>query len=484
MPALAALIVLCAAHTRGVGAMPAPGIPQPNTGGGDKEAPRPPAETEKYDEEGNPVPPGPAEPDTPPGSPPENQEVVVYLKDGQRLTGILLEASGEVLRVRIAGIPTPLLMETVEKYEVLPPISKRYIELRQAVGNNPGQILQLAQWLREREKYELALGEVERALAIDAAVQGGRELKRQLEQQIILRDKSAKPAGEDPSGGGADAGAAPKAGKVRRPEPFPLLSRDQINLIKVYELDMATKPRVLIPRDTITRLLEQNSGHPLVPVTREGREAWYRKPPLEILELMFRLQARNLYPQVQVLDQPRAFEVFRDDLQRNWLLNTCATNQCHGGSEAGRLMLYNRQPNSEATVYTNFLILDRYRLADGTPLINVEEPEKSPLLQLGLHPEDSRYPHPEVRNERNRNLIRPVFQWTDDPDFVRGVEWIRMLFRPRAEYPIEYKAPEGKTPGDRKVVPVDPEDAAPRDDGEANARPDRNSEGERGESVR
>ena len=45
-------------------------------------------------------------------------------------------------------------------------------------------------------------------------------------------------------------------------------------------------------------------------------------------------------------------------------------------------MLASKRPSAEATVYTNFLILERYRLPDGTPMISYEEPARSPLLNL------------------------------------------------------------------------------------------------------
>src|SRR5690606_17060649 len=104
-----------------------------------------------------------------------------------------------------------------------------------------------------------------------------------------------------------------------------------------------------------------------VPATRAQRERLLSAPPADILRLMFRLQAREFYPRVQVLEDPRAIELFKDNIHGfgGWLTNACATTRCHGGAEAGRLYLNARRPNSDATTYTNLLILDRFRLADG-----------------------------------------------------------------------------------------------------------------------
>lgn len=394
----------------------------------------------------------PAEPQSaPPAEPAEASEVVVYMKDGQRFTGLLVSSDQTNLKVRVAGIVATFPLEMVQKYEVLPPVLQRYMELRSAVGDDPAQIVRLADWLRERERYTLALAETERALKIDPQFKPAKDMKVLLEQQLLLKVKAA----EDPAGGGGEGdeeGGVKGRSLADRIEAFPLLSRDQINLLKVYELDLDTRPRLVIKRETVTRLLEQHSGHPLVPITREGRESWYRKDPVDLMQLMFRLQARTLYDQVQVLDQPRTFELFRDQVQRTWLLPRCATNECHGGAEAGRFVLYNRKPNSEQTVYTNFLIVSRYRLPDGRPLLDIDDPAKSPLLQLGLPREDSLYPHPAVMSDRSRggasrDIYRHVFNAREDRMFQEGVEWVRTLFRPRPEYPIEYRPYEGRSPG-------------------------------------
>ena len=61
--------------------------------------------------------------------------------------------------------------------------------------------------------------------------------------------------------------------------------------------------------------------------------------------------------------------LFRDNVHSTWLMNSCATSRCHGGAESGRLRLFNKRVNTDQTVYTNFIILARYRLPDGLPLM-------------------------------------------------------------------------------------------------------------------
>lgn len=394
----------------------------------------------------------------------QQPEVVLTLKDGRRLTGPLIEQTVEHITIRIAGIPARYPAEEVERIEVLEPLMVRYMKLREAVGNDPDQIIRVAEWLQSREKYELALSEVNRALVRDAKHPDALRLKVQLEQQILLKAKSKPSMPAD--GNRPERRTPPPGGSIQN--TFPLLSANDINLIKVYETEFREEPRVLIPREVIAQLLEKYADHPLVPITKEGREAVYRKTPLEQLDLMFRLQAREFYAQVQVLDQPKAFAALRDQIGRTWLLNSCATNQCHGGAEAGRLVLHNRRPNSDQTVYTNFLILNRFRLDDGTSLIDWLQPERSPLLQMGLPREKSRRPHPVVPHpDTGKDMFKPTFRSADEERFKAAVAWIKSLHQPRSEYPIQYtparpfvkEAPTDATTPVPDVAPAQP--AAP-----------------------
>lgn len=410
---------------------PAPATPQP-----DKPAPpsnQPPA-------------PSPA-PTTPPKlEPPVGDdamtEIVVYLTDGRSLTGLLVRESKEELVLKIAGIETPVPTSTIDHYQFLEPIIERYRKMRAAVGDVPDQIATLVVWLQAREQYELALTEVDRLLRIDPHHQQGLSLRKALVSQIELRNAARpKPAGAEPQ---------PRPKPVEREEarePFPLLSQAQIDLIKVFEIDFKDPPRILISRETIQRLLEAYAGSPLLPSTQEGRDALYRKPPLEILDLMFRLRARDFYADVKVLDQPRAMRMFRDDVQAGWLVNSCATNQCHGGRDAGRLILVNRKPRSEAATYTNFLILERFKLNDGTPLLNYDNPAASPLLQMTLPRHESARPHPEVPlGPRSTDVWKPLFRNSQERGFQRTVEWMKAMYKPRPEYPIEYRPPGPSEP--------------------------------------
>jgi len=400
---------------------------------------------------------------TQPTAPRDYPEVAVFLRDGQRVVGLLVASDTRHLTVRVAGIDTRLSLDSIDRYDMLPPILERYEELRKSIGDDPDAIVRLALWLQSREQYTLALTEVQRALDADRVHAEGLRLKAVLEQQIILKAKRANPEADKRDDDKAPRAANPQRARVGE---FPVLSTEDMNLIRVFETDMTANPRIVIPRESIIKMLDANSGHPLVPLTREGREAIVRKPAIEVLDLMFKLQARAFYPAVQVLDTPPSIRLFREAVARTWLMS-CATTQCHGGLEAGRLILENRAPNSDAAVYTNMLILQRFRTTlspkagkaeapgavpantnaptDGVPLINWDNPELSPLLHAGLPRADSLFPHPVVRRRaqdgagtRINDLWRPEFRTAGDKMFVRSVDWMRSMYRPRPEYPVQY----------------------------------------------
>jgi hypothetical protein len=370
----------------------------------------------------------------PPARAEEPERVVIHLADGRRLEGPLVRRSPAEIVIRLAGFDTPFNMRDVLRVDALPPIHERYERLRAAIPDDDlEQRLLLIDWLRDRESFALALTELADLLRQAPDNERALRLKAQIEGMVKLRAESMRLRDRDSESRTPTAKAQGKA-------EFPVLSPDQMNLLRVYEVDLSDPPRMSVSRDTVRRLIEAYSDHELIPKTREGRAALERRPPAHILELMFRLRAREFYNEVRVEGEPKSFELFREGVHRPWLLNSCATSGCHGGEMAGNLWLKNTNPNAQSTIYTNFLILERYRLADGTPLINYDEPARSPLLHMALPRDVSLYPHPLVATGAS-SVWRPVIRSVDDRRFARAVEWINAMYRPRPEYPVTYEPP-------------------------------------------
>lgn len=366
-------------------------------------------------------------------------EVVVVFRDGRRMNGEFISLDATTLVIDVTGVEIELPVNSYRDLLVLEPAKLRYERMRDMVGDDARKRMNLAEWCRRRGMYEEALNEVDRALEIDPYFEGAQKLRTLIEQEWALQKVRG-------TGQGMEDEQSEKAGDFdRRPLPgeFPLLTEEQINLIKVYELDITDPPRLVIDRDVVEQLLRDYSDSPLVPTTREGREEIFGWDARKVLDLMFRVRARDLYGRVRVLGQPKSMKMFRDFVHTKWLLNHAATTKCHGGTNAGDFQLTNRNPRSEASVFTNFVIIDKFRTSTGQPLIDWEDPERSVLLQLGLPRDDSAYPHPEVKG------WRPVFRSRESRGYQQAVDWMRAMYRPRPEYPFDYQLPgENREPAE------------------------------------
>lgn len=364
----------------------------------------------------------------------QGDEVVVVFRDGRRMNGEFVSHDGKMLVVEVSGVEVELGAASYRELLVLESARVRYERMSGLVGDDARKRMNLAEWCRRREMYAEALGEVDRVLEIDPYFEGAEKLKKLIVQEAALKrvqgtGKNVKPDQEEHA-----------EEFTRRPLPgdFPLLTDEQINLIKVFELDIEDPPDLAIDRDVVEELLRDYSDSALIPSTREGREEILRWESARVLDLMFRVRARDLYGKVRVLGPPRSMKKFRDHVHSRWLMNNAATTKCHGGTGAGRFQLTNRKPRSDGSVYTNFLIIDRYETESGQPLIDYDDPAGSVLLQMGLPRDDSAYPHPEVRG------WRAVFRSRDSRGYRQAVEWIESMYRPRPDYGIEYTPPSGE----------------------------------------
>lgn len=362
----------------------------------------------------------------------ERSAVRLILRDGRRLEAALVSETATGVTVSIGGIERTFAQREIDRLVRLPPLADRYRAWRSQIddGDVP-QLTQFIDWLVGEELYHVALYEA--ALLLEQRPRDSRlrELHRRLRGQVRLFESrgQGRPADEDD-----------------RPEPMPLLGERAINLIRVYEIDLLDPPRLRIDRQTVLRFLSEYRGDERLPRTPEEREALLAAEPTRVLRLMFELQARELYGEVRVLEDPESVKRFRRDVTR-WLVPGCATTRCHGGAEAGSLRLHARYATGTSAAYTNFLILSRATLADGTPLINTDKPEDSPLLHLGLRRSRSLFAHPPVPREDGSDAWRAVFPSPDDTRWRATTGWIRSLYTPRPDYPVAYPPADADADG-------------------------------------
>jgi hypothetical protein len=225
------------------------------------------------------------------------------------------------------------------------------------------------------------------------------------------------------------------------PESFPLLEDEQINMIRVYEVDLQQGRRagVIVPPDVVEELLTQYSQEPSVPKGRGDQRRFRRRPDYEQLRLIFEVRATPLYGEVQVRNDPPALMRFRRLIHRQYVLNYCGSTRCHGGRQAGEFLLYPRRPASTNTVYTNFYILDAYEQGRWR-MIDRSKPEESLLLQYGLPRDAALTPHPDVPGWGPQFIRSPQ----RNPTYRNVLQFIEELYEPKPNYGLQYSIPKGK----------------------------------------
>lgn len=221
----------------------------------------------------------------------------------------------------------------------------------------------------------------------------------------------------------------------------PLLSDEQIELIKVYEvhLDSEPPPRVVIPRDELRNFLKEYQEDDRIPRGKREQEDWLRADGYKQLELLFQLKARDYYKHVRVRSQ---IDSLRDwsNHHRRYILSyfqpTFATGKVDG------LYLFPRDRETDRIEMTNFYILTQVSI-DGKPMIDRHMPEESLLVQWALPRESAKFPAPEIEG------WEPRFKDRDDERFVELVEWIKSLIAVNQgfDYNLEYNIPGRKKAG-------------------------------------
>lgn len=385
--------------------------------------------------------------------PKPGQTGVVFMNDGDTRTGVIIEDNYDYVLMEIEGIRAKIGREYVDHVVLEPTVEERYRAFKDQL--RPGQTLRhltLCKWLIDNKEYELAEKELEELLEYEENAEAKRLLtivKAQLELKSggFKTTPEQRAADDHPE----DTGEKPKTGPVYAKDMLPqqILTAEDVNIIRVYELDFDNPPRVAISADTIRQLIQRYGTSPLMPASQTDRTALFRADPIDIVRLMFELKARDLYPQIQVLTEPTSLNQFRQYVHDAWLINNCATSRCHGGLEAGRFFLHERNYKSERVRYTNLLILDRLQLDDQYPLVNYEDPMMSLVIQYALPRPVARKPHPDVRG------WKPVFTRGNTHMLDESIKWIQQMYQPRPEYPVKFDppvigAPTAQAPPDAK----------------------------------
>lgn len=397
--------------------------------------------------------------------PKPGQRGLVQLRDGTIVRGEILKDSLEEVEFQVDSVRGRVPREKVYRVMLELEFETRYARVKAAIApEEHGRRLGLARWLADQDRLDLAITELE-ALLRDGDVEEAREMLREINARVKLelavkesKENSKKKAASKAADAAAaeqektaDAGSnsakpSPRgAPTTREMLPKDLLSNEDVNLVRVYEIDFKDPPRLTVSPEGVRQLILRYGSSALVPATTQERNALYSKSSVEIARLMFDLKARDLYNYIEVEEDPTSVAKFRTRVHNSWLISNCATSRCHGGVDAGRFFLYTGNAKDQRIRYTNLLTLLNFKV-DGKPVINFEDPPNSLLIQYAMTRSSARYPHPDVKG------WRPVLSTTTPQLLQDTLDWIRSMYQPRPEYPVKYIAP--KLDAVDKVVPT------------------------------
>ncbi|MFP4143581.1 MAG: hypothetical protein ACOCTI_06785 [Phycisphaeraceae bacterium] len=379
------------------------------------------------------------------------QEVRVITRDDRTIEGELLRESDDEVVLEVRGIEKPIPREQIARMREFPPLEERYQQRRTVLSADDFEgRMGLVSWLIDEQAYELAQQELE-SLA-------ERFPDRQRVQTALSFVQSAQ-EGPQPEAARDErieqAEQAVEAAAAGRPGPDRRLSEEDISRIRTWELPedfVEQNFPVQVPQPVVDQFLEEYREELARRglLTDRGDLRRFRGMPGHVqLRMMMAVRARKFYDDVIIRADPPALASFRRNIHRQYLLNYCGTTRCHGSAEApGGLFFFRMQPNSDRTVYSNFLTLHlaasgRYRM------LNRVEPLQSQLLQYGLARDAAMAPHPDVPG------WRPQFFSTEDPRLLEYAGIIDDLY-PSPRYGTQWKPPGAVLNGD-----VEPEQEGP-----------------------
>lgn len=401
-------------------------------------------------------------------------EIELTLDNGNVIRGELVSQNKQTVILKVVGIETRYERSAITKYErILTPAEEYEAKRSELKDDDLEGRYKLASWLYQpKQAYNLAEKELvslqkdfpqdPRVPILLKIVRNKRTLQTEDTGRVTTTPVRVKPDKTSPTTTTTvvkpDKTGTEKTGPAYStplvPEPATVLTDDQINLIKVYEVNLNNRPNIIFKRPDLVDFLNANVGVNNVPKNKQEREYFLnRLEGYQQLEILFKAKARDYYDKARVLGDPEVFKEFKT-LHRTYIQNRCATTDCHGGDVARGIFLFNRRPNTTADqiVYTNFLILNNYTATKGGlqyDMIDRADPDRSLFLQFGMITEDAVYPHPPVRG------MQPAFlKGRDDRQYITIRNWIQSLYNPTPEYGVDYKLSGSTLPA--QTLPAEP----------------------------
>lgn len=351
----------------------------------------------------------------------EPVHAAVLLTDGSRKEGMLELDSFDEVHLRIYKTLHRYKREQVRLVKILPTFEEELAWIRSKLDtDDPKEHLEFCRWLIRQGKLLEARKELTVLIENHQSALAIRELRKVDASLAIRADVEPTSPEEEPP---VDSSPMP-----------PLVSEADVNLMRVYEIDLNDPPRIRILDETIEQLIQQYGSSTLIPDKEKARQAMFDAPPEEILEIMFKVRARDLYDQVEVLTEPATMATFRKRIHDNWLLNRCGSQACHGGTpdRAGRFRLHRAARPNDQIRASNLLTLNRLEI-DGDRMLDWSDPEQSLLYQYALPRQEATKPHPAVRG------WKPIFTPAARTLKKAYQEWVEaMMSHHHKDWPVDY----------------------------------------------
>ncbi len=367
---------------------------------------------------------------------------VVKTKNGQTYEGDVEEKSDGVI-INIKGIQTRIAQVNVASVNYPEDYDKQLADKRAKLEKTDvkGRIA-LARDAFNNKRYVPARDILEEALTVDPNNTEASELRDTTMAQIRLeRSRQQAPTTEPRFSERANAATTPSTGLADAADNRFLKPVD-INTIRQYELqDTETDIPLRFESDVKRRYANKLSNRPI----DEFLSLTAMQQAMDILKN----GAPEMRNNVKITRDPRAMMIYRRTIQP-YVLPNCATSQCHGGNNAGNLVLTSPAESDQAT-YTNFFILQAYTRKAGsggsavfgkgeTKIVDRTQPAKSLLLQYSIPTNVAEFDHPEVPG------YRPSLRGPDDLKYRQILSWIHDSLNPSLDQPnygINFHVPGG-----------------------------------------
>jgi len=341
------------------------------------------------------------------------QPGTVKTRDGQVFVGEVTEESDQII-VDNKGIHTTIARDNLRSITYSTSIDQEYQKrlAKLTQYDVPGR-LELARWVFENQRYDLAQAVLQEAIRIQPHNDDVIRMTRTVARQLVLTQGEARK--HAPVQLAAADNSAPVGGGAAAPAAYAVVGRlvspEEINFIAQSEWAQGQLVHATFKNDVRRKYIAQKG---IEPVT------FNRLTPPQQAWAIVQNGTKEMKKDVIVSDPPAILGFKR--VQQSILVASCAN--CHSGEKAVGGFSLHFPSDTEAATYTNFLILQKYSQKIGDrvySMIDRERPDDSLLIQFSMPPELGVPPHPKAPNYHGAVHTR------NDPRLKSTLDWINAL---------------------------------------------------------